>query len=141
MKIMTIGYGGRLPCDFVRLLSQAGVRTVVDVRLRPDRASMGAYVKAKTSDKGIEALLSKGGICYRSMVELGNVFVDDQENWRSRYKALIEKAGELLLQGIDGLEGPICLMCAERKVCDCHRLQIAEFLKCQGKMIEHLDGE
>lgn len=91
--------------------------------------------------KGLKLCCQKSGIRYRSMMELGNVFVDDQENWKMRYTALIEKAGELLLQGLDELKGPLCLMCAEQKVCDCHRLQIAEFLRAQAKLIEHLDGE
>jgi uncharacterized protein (DUF488 family) len=139
MKLFTIGYGGRKPEDFVQRLADAGVRTVVDVRLRPDRASMGAYAKAKTPDKGIERLLATRGIRYRSLPELGNVFLE-YHDWRTRYATFIQRAGDLLISRLDGLEGPLCLLCAERRVADCHRLQIAEFLIARDHEIEHLDG-
>jgi len=92
MKFFTIGYGGRSATEFVRLLQQHGVKLIVDVRLRPERSSMGIYVKAKTPDKGIERVLAEGGIAYRSLIELGNIFVD-YEDWRERYERLLDCAG------------------------------------------------
>ena len=127
MKFYTIGYGGRSPDEFAGLLVAHGVRSVADVRIRPDRASMGAFVKARSSEKGIERLLSERGIAYRSLLELGNLFRDLDE-WHRPYRALFEQSGELLVGRLAELVAPFCLMCAEKRVSDCHRKVIAEFL-------------
>jgi uncharacterized protein (DUF488 family) len=138
MKLFTVGYGGAAPRAFQECLVKAGVRTVVDVRLRPDRASMGAYVKAKAPEKGIERLLGEVGVEYRSFPELGNVFMD-YDDWRERYTALLARAGELLVSRLGDVPGPICLLCAERRPEDCHRALIAQYLaSVAGKEVEHL---
>lgn len=137
-KIFTIGYGGRTKEDFLGLIQPAGVRTVVDIRLRPDRASMGIWVKAKTVDKGIERWLAEADIGYRSLIELGNVFLEFPD-WQHCYQQLLETSGELLTQRLAEIPGPLCLMCAEKKVADCHRRHVAEWLvKHRGVIVEHL---
>jgi uncharacterized protein (DUF488 family) len=139
MKFYTIGYGGRAPDEFAGLLVQHGVRSVADVRIRPDRASMGAYVKARTADKGIEKLLGHRGIAYRSILELGNLF-KDLDDWRPSYRALFERAGDLLVGRLEELPAPFCLLCAEKRVADCHRQVIADFLVAtKGWTVEHLE--
>jgi uncharacterized protein (DUF488 family) len=139
MKLFTIGYGGRAPADFISLLKNGNVRTLVDIRLRPDRASMGIWVKAKTPDKGIERILSDAGIDYRSLVELGNIF-REREDWQQDYEQLLATSGELLVSRLAGIEGPICLMCAEKRVAECHRRHVAEYLaRTQGFEIVHLE--
>ena len=127
-----------MPDELISRLTAAGVRTVADVRLRPDRASMGVYVRAKTSDKGIERLFTSAGIRYRALPELGNVFLE-YDDWRPRYAALLQCAGSLLVSRLDGLEPPVCMLCAERRVAECHRLIIAEFLATRGHEIAHLE--
>jgi uncharacterized protein (DUF488 family) len=138
MKCFTIGYGGRRPDDFVGLLQQHDIVTVVDVRLRPDRASMGIYTQAKSPEKGIQSLLAKSAIQYVSFLELGNVF-REVEDWRQRYQRLIEQAGDVLLERLWSVPAPFCLMCAEQKVKDCHRLVIAEYLAAKGWEVEHVE--
>jgi uncharacterized protein (DUF488 family) len=138
MKFFTIGYGGRKPQDFIALLHKAGVRTVVDVRLRPDRASLGFYAKAKSPDKGIEGLLGAEGIGYRSLPELGNLFLDS-EDWPRLYAELIQQTGALLTRRLRETAEPFCLMCAEKRVAECHRRMIADYLVAQGHEVEHLE--
>ena len=138
MHFFTIGYGGRSPQDFLDLLKEQHVRAVVDVRLRPDRASMGAYVKAKSPDKGIVHLLENASIQYFSFVELGNIFLD-RDDWKERYQKLLERAGDFLIDRLRQVPGPFCLMCAEKHAAECHRLLIAEYLCLKGYEAEHIE--
>ncbi len=135
----TIGYGGRPPTAFVSLLTGHGVRTVVDVRLRPDRASLGSYCKAKDAGKGIEGLLATAGVGYVSLPELGNLFLGYPDSLE-RYAAFLPLAGPALFDRIDAIPGPICLMCAEKKVTECHRRDVAEYLtRSRGWAFTHIE--
>lgn len=139
MKLFTVGYGGRSPDDLLGLLQSNGVRAVVDVRLRPDRASMGSWVKAKTPDKGIERVLANAGLQYYSLVELGNVFLG-REDWPELYRQLLASAGELLVARLAGIPEPFCLLCAERRAAECHRREVADYLvRSRGAEVVHLE--
>ncbi len=93
MKLFTIGYGGRTAQDFLDALIERHIATVVDVRLHPNHAYMGTFVKAKTPDKGIERLLASEGTKYTSDPELfGNPFIDVTD-WRAPYQAHVEQHG------------------------------------------------
>ena len=109
---VTISYGGRRPDDFVALLNNMALEMVE--RLRPDLASMGIYTHAKSPEKGIQGMLTKGGIQYVSFLELGNVFRDTAD-WRQRYQRLMEQAGDVLFERLWAVPSPFCLMCAEQK--------------------------
>jgi uncharacterized protein (DUF488 family) len=139
MKFYTIGYGGRPPQAFVELLAKHGIRSVADVRLRPDRASMGAYVRARTADKGIERLLAERGISYEPILELGNLFLE-RDDWRTPYRDLLDRAGELLVVRLLELPEPFCLLCAEKHAADCHRQMIADYLVgSRGWLVAHIE--
>jgi uncharacterized protein (DUF488 family) len=137
MKFYTIGYGGRNPKEFINLLERHNIKTVADVRLRPDRASMGVYTKANSPDKGIERLLQEAGIQYASIIELGNLFLDMDDSL-DKYRQLLELAGELLIARLYKVATPVCLMCAEKNARECHRQQISVYLVEQGHEVEHI---
>jgi uncharacterized protein (DUF488 family) len=40
---------------------------------------------------------------------------------------------------LDGVPQPFCLLCAEKRVAECHRRLIAEFLASKGNQIEHIE--
>ncbi|MFH0802948.1 MAG: DUF488 domain-containing protein [bacterium] len=139
MEVFTVGYGGRSQEEFLALLQQNNIRTVIDIRLRPDHAYMGIWAKARTPDKGIEKWLSDAGIGYRSLIELGNVFLE-YPDWQRRYQELLDSSGEFLTAGLTEIPGPFCLLCAEKRVVECHRLLVAEYLvKHKGAKVHHLE--
>lgn len=127
MKVFTIGYGGRTKSELLALLKANGVRTVADIRLSPNNAYMGTWVKAKTPDKGIESWLAKENIEYRSFIELGNRFMGDKD-WRERYGTLLREEGERLTERLRAAPAPYCLLCAEKFATDCHRRLVAAYL-------------
>lgn len=137
MRFFTIGYGGRPPAEFVRLLREARVRTVADVRLRPDRASMGSYKYTGKPGTGIEKLLADAGIGYASLPELGNLFLGFDDSL-GRYAELFDRVGDLLVGRLLGLPEPFCLLCAEKRAAECHRTTIAAYLERHGHEAEHL---
>ena len=139
MKFYTIGYGGRAPHDFLAMLIEHGVRAIVDVRLRPDKASMGSYSRARSADKGLEKLLADQGISYHPILELGNLFLE-LDDWRPAYRELLRQSGDLLVVRLDGLPEPFCLLCAEKRAADCHRQMIAEHLvQTCGWTVHHIE--
>jgi uncharacterized protein (DUF488 family) len=137
MTFYTIGYGGRPPAEFVKLLTEAGVRTVADVRLRPDRSSMGSYKYTGKPTTGIEKLLADAGIGYASLPELGNLFLGFDDSL-ARHATFFERAADLLVGRLLELPGPVCLLCAEKKVDECHRKAIAGYMERQGWVVTHL---
>jgi uncharacterized protein (DUF488 family) len=133
----TIGYGGRDPRDLIAALRGNAIQLVIDVRLRPGRAYLGAYAKAKSSEKGLAGLLARESIGYVSLPELGNPFLDD-ENWETRYQAHLAANVASLLAPLLHETRRFCLLCAERDVARCHRRAIALQLEAAGWRAIHL---
>jgi len=136
-RLFTIGYGGRHPEDFLALLRAHKVARIVDVRIRPERASMGAYVKARQPERGIQGLLGGAGITYSHFLELGNLFLG-HEDWQLRYRAVLDAAAPLLLARLRQIDQPYCLLCAEKDPANCHRGIIAVKLAEEGCAVVHI---
>ncbi len=138
MKFYTFGYGGRQPDDFIRLLKENGIEIVVDVRLLPNQAYMSFYKKAKSEDKGIQRLLKDNDIQYVSLIELGNIFLNREDGLKP-YEQLVEQSGDLLFERLYQVPEQFCLMCAEKKVTECHRYIISNFLVNKGWEVKHIE--
>ncbi len=140
ITVYTIGYGGRRPEEFLDLLAQNSIKAVIDVRLEPNRSSMGCYRLAKTSDKGIQRLLASWGIAYLSFRQLGNEFRHEAD-WPERYRAKLAEVGDKLIEPLlsPDIPRPFCLMCSERKTAICHRGLIAAYLEGKGFEVKHIE--
>lgn len=137
MRIFTVGYGGRSPTAFVALLRERGVATVVDVRIEPRRAHLGSFALAKTAEKGIQRLLGDARIGYVSVRELGNPF-KDAATWRDDYERWFREDASSRLRLLDGIRGPMALLCCEKDASRCHREIIANVMVQRGDDVEHL---
>ena len=114
------------------------MRTVVDVRLRPDHAHIGSFARARSPEKGIQALLGAEGLDYASLPELGNVFMDCAD-WRERFQALIEARRRPAGRATAAHSAALRLLCAEKRASDCHRTLIADRLVTLGWRVEHIE--
>jgi uncharacterized protein (DUF488 family) len=100
---------------------------------------MGSFAKANDAAKGIAGLLARVGIGYVSLPELGNLF-RDYDDWPDRYQRFLAAAGPLLFDRLVGIPGPICLLCAEKRVAECHRRHLADYLRqTSGWTFTHLE--
>jgi uncharacterized protein (DUF488 family) len=137
MKFYTIGYGGRVPAEFASILILHGIRAVADVLIHPDRASMNAHVKARSADKGIEKLLAEQGIARSSSWAACSAILTTGVR---RIRPCLSASDTYWWAGLLSCRRPFCLMCAEKRVAECHRLVIAEFLATtKGWSVEHIE--
>jgi uncharacterized protein (DUF488 family) len=125
-ELLTIGYQGRDPADFVGMLEAHGVDVLVDVRDKPVSRKKGF------SKRALEELLSAHGIRYVHARELGNpksnrdagggtaTVLANYEAWMApRW----DDAFAALRSTIE--DKRVCLLCLERDPRECHRTIVA----------------
>jgi uncharacterized protein (DUF488 family) len=132
----SIGYEGyKDNQDFARVLAEAGVRRLVDVRELPISRKRGFAKSALT------AACSDVEIDYLHIREFGNpkpirdLYKSGRvEQGRAEYEAfLLEEREDAVLELSELLtDAPTALMCVERDVTVCHRHVIFESLKTTG---------
>ncbi len=128
-EIFTIGYGGRDTSDFIALLNQYDIDTLVDVRSQPYSRYAPDFNKERLS-----AILSRSGIAYQFMGDSLGGRPDDSECYTyspQRKKKLLDarkcETRDFYQRGISRLKRAlsagrrIALMCSELEPHDCHR--------------------
>lgn len=129
--LMTLGYEGRTASEVVDVLAEAGVNTLIDVRLTPLSRKPGL------SKHRLQAALRIAGVDYLHLRSLGNPrdnregFRLGQTESRARFRALLRTPQARA--DIDQLctrvqVERIALLCFEREAHRCHRELVSEEL-------------
>ena len=134
-QLVTIGYGGRNPESMTKMLKEAGVTQLVDVRISP-RTRVPGFSKQSMADW----LPRTAGVEYRHEQNLGNanyqgegppVLVDEKIGLNALWAAM-----QMLPEG-----GNLAIMCACKKLDGCHREYIVQQFSTQHPDVEvvHLE--
>lgn len=128
-EIFTIGYGGRETNDFIALLNQYDIDTLVDVRSQPYSRYAPDFCKER-----LTAILNRSGIAYQFMGNSLGGRPDDSECYTyspQRKKKLLDakkcEEKDFYQQGIARLRRAsstgrrIVIMCSELEPHECHR--------------------
>jgi uncharacterized protein (DUF488 family) len=141
--LFTIGYEKAGQADVVAALRRAGVRTLVDVRDRPQSRRAGF------SKRQLQAAVEAAGMRYVHLKALGTPPEGREANrlrqwdrfWAIVTAKLATAEAELELQRAAEIaeEGPACLLCYEADWHICHRARVADMLaERHGFALSHL---
>jgi len=133
LKLFTIGHTKKNLQTFVRLLREAGVDAVIDIRLN-NTSQLAGYAKKDDLSFLLETYLN---IRYRHVPELAptkellaQYRVDkDWEAYESGFAQIMRErdGGCVAVDALSGFERP-CLLCSEHDPDKCHRRLVAELV-------------
>lgn len=143
----TIGHSTRQLDEFIEMLQEAGVRTLVDVRSFPRSRTNPAYNIDTLPDE-----LAKTQISYQHLSALGGrrpkqKEVDYQLNAMWRVQSFHNYADYALSDAFTtafnklvklGQKQRVSIMCAEAMWWRCHRRIITDYLLLNGHPVDHL---
>lgn len=143
-EILTVGHSTRAPGELEALLSEHGVRTLIDVRRHPGSRRMPHFAR-----EALERSLPEAGVAYRHVPELGGRRRPapnspnggwEHESFRGYADHMATPEFERGLNQAVG-EGRLtrsCLMCAEGPWWRCHRRLVADALVLRGWTVLHV---
>jgi uncharacterized protein (DUF488 family) len=140
VQVFTIGHGARTSAELVECLTEAGVRTLVDVRRFP-----GSRRHPQFGRDAVAQTLADAGIAYHHAESLGGRRSGGGERFACievgafRSYAAWMGGAEFQAALAEALAQPApCFMCAETLWWRCHRRLIAELLAARGHDVVHL---
>jgi uncharacterized protein (DUF488 family) len=143
--VSTIGYERASQTEVLAALADAGIKTLIDVRDRPQSRRAGF------SKRQLQASVEAAGMSYVHLQALGTPPEGREANrakkwevfWRIVEKKLGTAEAEFALAQAAKLAGqaPACLLCYEADWQICHRKRVAELLaERDGFKIRHLSA-
>ncbi len=144
--VLTVGHSTRSLEDFIKLLRENGVRTVVDVRTVP-RSRHNPQFNADS----LAESLRLAGLLYENRKDLGGLRRPRKDSpngaWRNDsfrgfadYMQTEEFALAVDSLAAQAVKGTCALMCAETVPWRCHRSLIADALTVRGFAVVHIMG-
>lgn len=134
MEIYTIGYTKKSAREFFSLLRDAGIKRVIDVRLK-NTAQLAGFSKKDDLAFFLREILDADYLHDPRLApseELLSAYQDKQvdfDEYTARYQALLaERQPETWLDR-SLFSVPTALLCAEPKADKCHRRLLAEYLR------------
>lgn len=132
-RVFTIGFTQKSAERFFRLLTDAGVKQVVDTRLN-NRSQLAGFSKA---DDLPFFLRSISGIGYRHAPEMAPTqdMLDRYKKLKGSWAAYEDEFNTLLVRrnlvtSVSTEElSDSCLLCSEHEATHCHRRLVAEYLR------------
>lgn len=142
--IYTVGHSNHSAETFVKLLTQAKIEVLVDVRSSP-----GSPWVSYANPHDLKQILKAAGIQYLYLGDVLGGRPSDSDYYNSQtgktdYQSMQNK--EQFQRGINQLlvglkKRRICVMCAEEDPSSCHRnLLVGESLRREGVQILHIRG-
>lgn len=132
MTMFTVGFSGKSAHDFFELLTRAGVRTVIDVRLY-NTSQLAGYTKRDDLAYFAQTIVGADYVHLPQLAptkEILNDFKRGAINWGQYEAAFNGLIAARRIETVIGREqlANACLLCAEAKAEHCHRRLVAEYL-------------
>ena len=141
--VYTVGHSDHPPEVLVKLLAEAGIEILVDVRSHPSSRWV-----THANPRDLKRVLNTAGIEYVFLGDAlgGRPDLPDQVGTPIRAKYESIQRSQAFQQGLDRLfealrKSKVCIMCAEEDPSSCHRnLLVGDALRLRGVQVLHIRG-
>ena len=140
IKLFTIGFTEKSAEEFFGLLTNAGVKKILDARLN-NVSQLAGFAKGrdlKYFSKKIANAEYEHDKNLAPTKELFKKYRDNIISWQeyeTEYRGILERRGISNKINMEKLDGT-CLLCSEHKPDKCHRRLLAEYLQGANSEIE-----